>query len=287
MLHIRTSTPDDIPRQRELWQLAFGDEGTYVDNFYNTYYKPERMLLLEEDGVVQAMTAWFDTTFVVPGRGEYRAAYLYAVATHPQARGRGLAGRLLSGADGFFRGWGIPAVTTVPAEPSLHRFFGKNGFRECFVHGQHCLRPEERRETPPGAPPKLEHLTAADYADLREARLAGTPHISLPTEAVAYQAGACALTPGGGLYALECPNGAAAVCAEGMESGQLLVKELLCPPEDLEWVLGWLSPLLPGWSGIYRTPEGDAPFGMLKWLRPELEAAWEWSCTAYLGLAFD
>ena len=69
-----------------------------MDNFYRTYYRPERMLLLEEDGEVQAMTAWFDTTFVVPERGRYRAAYLYAVATHPEARGRGLAGQLLAGA---------------------------------------------------------------------------------------------------------------------------------------------------------------------------------------------
>ena len=90
MLHTRISTPQDIPRQRELWQLAFGDDGAYVDNFYTTYYRPERMLMLEENGVVQAMTAWFDTTFVIPEAGSYRAAYLYAVATHPAARGRGL-----------------------------------------------------------------------------------------------------------------------------------------------------------------------------------------------------
>ncbi len=53
MLQTRISTPADIPRQRELWQLAFGDDGAYVDNFYHTYYKPERMLMLEEDGVVR------------------------------------------------------------------------------------------------------------------------------------------------------------------------------------------------------------------------------------------
>ena len=105
MIQIRISRPEDVTRQRELWRLAFGDEGAYVDNFYRTYYRPERMLLLEEDGEVQAMTAWFDTTFVAPERGRYRAAYLYAVATYPEARGRGLAGQLLAGADRVFRGW--------------------------------------------------------------------------------------------------------------------------------------------------------------------------------------
>ena len=143
MTQIRLGTPGDAARERELWQLAFGDDGAYVDNFYQTYYKPERMLLLEEDGVVQSMTAWFDTQLVLPGEGRFRAAYLYAVATDPAARGRGLAGRLLAGADEYFRGLAIPAVTTVPAEPSLHNFFGANGFRECFTLLQEDLDPGE------------------------------------------------------------------------------------------------------------------------------------------------
>ena len=287
MLCTRISTPRDIPRQRELWQLAFGDTGAYVDNFYRTYYKPERMLMLEEDGVVQAMTAWFDTTFAVPGQEEYRAAYLYAVATHPEARGRGLAGHLLADVDGLFRSWGVQAVTTVPAEPSLHQFFGRNGFRECFVHGEQEYRPESRTEPLSGETPKLDRLTAADYAGLREVRLAGMPHIALSKEAISYQAGASALTPGGGLYALEAPRGVAALCAEGMENGTLLIKELLAAPGDLDWILGWLPRLLPAWSGLYRTPDGEIPFGMLKWLSPDQSRCWDWTSTAYLGLAFD
>ena len=285
MIQIRISRPEDVTRQRELWRLAFGDEGAYVDNFYRTYYRPERMLLLEEDGEVQAMTAWFDTTFVVPERGRYRAAYLYAVATHPEARGRGLAGQLLAGADRIFREWDIPAVTTVPAEPSLHNFFGANGFRECFVDGQFSLPRNGRATLLAGA--ALERLSPGEYRDLREELLAGTAHIDLPREALAYQAGACALAPGGGLYAVQTPHGRAALCAEGMESGELLVKELLCPPEDLDWVVERLPGLLPRWSSAWRTPEGTHPFGMLKWLDPELERSWDWSSTAYLGLAFD
>ena len=80
MVTVRPSRPEDIPAQRELWKLAFGDGDDYIDNFYNTCYRPERVLVLEEEGAVRAMTAWFDTAFVVPGRGTYRCAYLYAVA---------------------------------------------------------------------------------------------------------------------------------------------------------------------------------------------------------------
>ena len=284
MAIVRPSVPADIPAQRQLWQLAFGDDGAYVDNFYTAYYRPERVLVLEEAGAVRAMTAWFDTAFVVPGRGKFRAAYLYAVATHPEWRGRGLAGELLARADGFFRTWDIPAVTTVPAEPSLHNFFGGNGFRECFVHGQFRYG---RPAAPVPAEGELEALSPAAYAALREERLAGRAHIALSPEVMAYQAGACALAPGGGLYALDTPRGRAALCAEGMGDGSLLVKELLCPPGELENILARLPALLPRWSGLYRTPDGDTPFGMLKWLDPALDRAWDWSSAAYLGLAFD
>jgi len=108
VLTVRPSVPEDVPAQRELWKLAFGDSDQYIDNFYNTYYRPDRVVVLEEDGAVRSMTAWFDTAFVLPGQGEYRAAYLYAVATHPACRGRGLAGALLAGADDYFRSLGIP-----------------------------------------------------------------------------------------------------------------------------------------------------------------------------------
>ena len=50
MWNIRTSVPEDIPAQRQLWKLAFGDEDAYIDNFYNIYYRPERVIVLEEGG---------------------------------------------------------------------------------------------------------------------------------------------------------------------------------------------------------------------------------------------
>ena len=133
----------------------------------------------------------------------------------------------------------------------------------------------------------LERLSPGEYTALRENWLAETPHIAIPEEMMGYQAGACALTPGGGLYALAAPHGRAALCAEGMENGKLLVKELLCAPGDRDWVLECLPSLLPNWCMTYRVPEGGQPFAMLKWLDPGAEAAWDWSSTAYLGLAFD
>lgn len=280
----RASQPSDLPRIRTLWALAFGDTGAYVDNFIHRYYRPERVLLLEEEGVVQAMTAWFDTSFCQPGREPLRAAYLYAVATHPNARGRGLAGQLLADVDTQLARWGVEAVTTVPAEPSLHLFFGRNGFRECFTHQEL----EQPAALPEGQPPfRLTPLSAEQYGSLREENLNGIDHIALPTDAMNYQAGACALSPGGGLYAAETGAGRVLLCVEGLEDGRLLVKELLGEGSARREALTWLPRLLPDWSGRYRTPGEGVPFGMLKWLSPDREAAWDWERGAYLGLAFD
>ena len=293
MLTVRPSVPEDIPAQRELWKLAFGDSDQYIDNFYNTYYRPDRVVVLEEDGVVKSMTAWFDTTFVLPGQGEHRAAYLYAVATHPDCRGRGLAGKLLAGADEYFRSLAIPAVTTVPAAPSLHNFFGANGFRECFRILGGSLRQEEIPLPPPNL---LRPASTEEYGRIRETLLRDIPHIAYPEDALAYQAGCCALGDGG-LFVGDTPGGPICLCAERADDELVIVKECLGASGTYRHVFPDLPRIVPARQWEIRGPrsaefcvevnENLGKFGMLKWLDPELEKAWNWDTVGYLGLAFD
>ncbi len=293
MLLTRPSVPADVPAQRQLWQLAFGDDDAYVDNFYSSYYRPERVLVLEEEGQVRSMTAWFDTTFVIPGEGAYRAAYLYAVATHPECWGRGLAGTLLSQVDAYFRTLGIAAVTTVPAQPSLHNFFAANGFGECFQHFEGGLSPADLLPSPQSAllcpaPPEA-------YASARESLLAHLPHIAYPQDALRYQAGCCALS-GGGLFCAVTSAGPVCLCAEGAGNGTVVLKELLGCPAACHLALADLPRVAPAQHWLVRTPQAleehsiscsRVQFGMLKWLDSAQKQAWNWSSTGYLGLAFD
>ena len=32
---LRPSVPEDVPVQRTLWSLSFGDDRAYINNFYN------------------------------------------------------------------------------------------------------------------------------------------------------------------------------------------------------------------------------------------------------------
>lgn len=290
MTNIRLSIPADIPALRQLWELAFGDSGAYVDNFFDSYYRPERMIVLEQDGQVQTMTAWFDTTFVLPGQGEYRSAYLYAVATHPDYRGQGLAAKLLDWADNYFRSLEIPAVTTVPAEPSLHNFFGANGFRECFVLFERKL---SLQELPAATAPLFRPVSPAEYGALREQLLSHLPHISYPEDALTYQAGCCALS-GHGLFAADTAAGPVVLCAEGAGDGLVILKECLGSPTAKRLTLSDLPRVAPAERWLVREPLSDPhetsagrKFAMLKWLDESLGAQWNWTSIAYLGLAFD
>lgn len=289
MWNIRVSRPEDVPAQRELWQLAFGDEEDYIDNFYRTYYRPEQMLVLEEEGVVRAMTAWFDTVFCLP-EGDVRAAYLYAVATHPGSRGRGMSGALLAWADDYFRSLGISAVTTVPARPSLHDFFGANGFRECFRLDKTRL---EAEQLPVDGPVRLDRVSAAEYGRVREQLLAGTAHIAYPLPALEMQAGCCRVD-GGGLYTGEGPEGPFCLCAEFAGEELAVCKELLGRPEARRQALSALAGLGAGRTWEIRQPaEGEnggketEKFAMLKWIDEKRAEMWQWDRTAFLGLAFD
>ncbi len=270
---LRTSTPDDIPRLRALWVLAFGDGGDYLDNFFTNYYQPSRVLVLEQEGVVNAMTAWYPSTFHTEN-GDYRCGYLYAVATHPDCRGQGLASKLLAFCDEYLKNQGYHGVTTVPARPDLHIFFSQNGFRECFYQGEEEILSTEL-PTPVGSL-ALIPVIPEEYRQLRKRFLADTPHVDLDLDGFVYQAGASKLS-GGGLYQLENRS---LLCLEGGEAGQCYVKELLGD----EVALSLLPTVFPAHRYFVRRPQGDWAFGMLKWL---CEIPWDWENQAYLGLAFD
>ena len=275
-MEIRYPSEREIPSLRKLWKQAFGDTDAYLDLFFTRGFDREKSLCAMDGDQVAAAMYWLDAEY-----GGKQIAYLYAVATHPAHRGLGLSGRLLAWADDHFRTLNIPAVTTVPATPSLHNFFAANGFRECFCHDELLPTPNAHP-----LPCTLHPISPAGYSTFREEFLSHSPHIRLPEDAIRYQDG-CSRISGGGLYAAEAPSGRCILCAEGMEDGTLLVKELLGQPSACDEIMGELHRILPGFSGICRRPGSGIPFGMLKWLDKFRADVWNWHDSAYLGLAFD
>ena len=80
-------------RLRRLWHLAFGDSEEFIVGFFARAYSPRRCRCAAENGNVAAALYWFNAEF----RGQ-KFAYLYAVATHPEFRNRGLCRALMADA---------------------------------------------------------------------------------------------------------------------------------------------------------------------------------------------
>ncbi len=97
------------PQLRALWRLSFGDSEEFIAGFFASGYCPRRCRCAAENGNVAAALYWFDAEF----RGQ-KFAYLYAVATHPDFRNRGLCRALMADAAACLTGRGYDGALLMP-----------------------------------------------------------------------------------------------------------------------------------------------------------------------------
>lgn len=132
---MRLATKQDLPALTQLWTQCFGDPPAVAQHFFETLWTYIRVYLAEDRTAM--LTA-------LPVRWQNRdAAYLYAVATHPEFRGQGLCRNLMTYAERDLRNQGYSYTTLCPAEASLYRFYQSLGYETTFYaaskmfHGKH------------------------------------------------------------------------------------------------------------------------------------------------------
>lgn len=291
MIEIRPAQPGEIARQRELWKLAFGDTDTYIDYFY-AHAEESQVLVLLEDNVVWTMVALYPVTLSMPDGRTATSAYVYALATHPDARKKGFGRFILSYVDFFLKEKGIDSVTIVPAEPSLYKFFATTGFSPCF-----STRKVELLRTMVGTPgdgDTMEPISPTEYERIREKSLSGTFHVSYGESLIGYQRGLSQMAKGD-LYRLTVDGVEGVAAAEYLDSDTVMVKELLLPAAKMEGAAALLAEHMPAVRYHLRTPPfwDGVPgsylqaFAMVKWYHPALETEWRDYCRGYMGLGFD
>lgn len=137
---------------KKLWKEAFGDEDAFISCFFETAFSPDRCRYLLEGEQAAAMLYWLDGAY----RGQ-RQAYVYAVATAEEYRGRGLCRRLMEQTHEALKSEGYAAAMLYPAEEGLRELYRKMGYRDfgrelkfsCEAHGNTEIRevsPEEYGE---------------------------------------------------------------------------------------------------------------------------------------------
>lgn len=245
--------PGSVPQLRQLWQLAFGDTEEFLDLFFSTAYSPDRCRCVTEDGQVTAALYWFDCSC----NGQ-KMAYLYAVATHPDHRGKGLCRALMASCHRHFSAQGYAGSLLVPQEDGLRRMYRAMGYRDCTAISEFSC--------PAGdIPTPLRSISQEEYARLRRDFL---PENSL-------------LQEGENLDFLEKQaafyTGPHFLLAAAAEADSLYGLELLGDPGAAPGILKALNRI----HGTFRIPGKEIPFAMYHPLSPNAPAP------AYFGLAFD
>lgn len=273
MAECRHALPHELAQTHQLWQRVFGDMPQVQDAFYQLC-APQGPLVLVEQGRVESMLALTPVSLALPHGALCQGTYLYALATHPEARGKGYAAQLMAYAAQWTAGQGLDFVCTVPAQPSLFDFFGQHGYTPAFYH--------QRTPLPPPQCGQAQTIFPHDYVTLRETLLGTLPHIVHTAGQAAFEG-----QLHGSLYRLELPHGPG--CAVVEHWGEThIVKELLTLPGDETAGAGLVSALCRG-QGELRTPcvhPHGTPFGAMHWLTSP-PAGWNSQSGGYLGLALD
>ena len=275
MIGIHRARGWEIEAAESLWTDVFGDEAAFQENFYRLC-APEGPLVLIKDGELCSMLALPELALVLADGRRLRAGYIYALATRPDQRGQGCAAMLIETAAGLARSRGFDCLLTVPAQPSLFRFFSGCHFRPGF----YC---EETTAVPAAAP--VVPVSPAEYAALRERLLAGTVHTAYTDCQLTFQQFLCP-HPGSGLYRLELARGPACAAVENWPDAPF-VKELLCAPEDTGQG-GAACSALCGRPVRVRFPAADGrPFAAIRWLEGTPQSIRGAALNGWQGLAFD
>ena len=290
MMEIRTARTCEAAQEQALWLQVFGDPQTYIQCYYDTCYAPEDVHVLLEDGRIVSMLICLPVALCLPGGSTGRGAYIYALATAPAARGRGLAHRLLAFTHAHLRAQALDLAVTVPAMDSLFGFFQTAGFAPFFYTREQRFA---RADLPP-ATGRAEVCSAEAYHHHRQAFRFAQPSVVYPAAQILWQKRVSTLARAD-LYRIPLGTAAAFAAAEYADAQTLVLKELLAPAAQTAQALANLVGSLPAHTCVVRMPlcatAQPAPaerFGMVAWYNAALaQEARAHTAPGYLGLAFD
>lgn len=151
---IKPPAREEILQLRQLWKEAFGDTDAFLDIFFSAAFSPERCRCVVADGEVAAALYWFSCE-----AGGQALAYLYAVATAKQFRGKGLCRQLMADTHTHLKDLGYAGAILVPGDASLREMYRAMGYRDMTANKKISCKA--------GKAIHLDEISAEQYAVLR------------------------------------------------------------------------------------------------------------------------
>ena len=249
---IKNAAAAHIPALSRLWEDNFGDTPEFIRGFFQTGFSPERSMLAEENGTVLGSLYWFDCQWE-----NRKIAYIYAVSTHKDHRGKGICRQLMDAAHAQLKEDGYAGSILVPAEETLFRLYGKMGYIPCCPASAVTLD-----STQPAA-----ELTALSPEEYWFMRLAFLPRNGIVQNSETLQFYATY----GNFYQLQ-----GSICAAAVHEGEAYIQEFFGKVEDLPRIGAAL-----GCEKVHARLPGGENYAMYRSLTGET------ALPGYLGIPLD
>ncbi len=148
----------------ELWHTVFGDDYGYIDCFFEKAYSYCDVFLTLADS--KPVSSFYLLPCYIDYDGKrYKGKYLYAAATYPEHRGKGLMAELINEAIDYCRNSSdIDFISLVPAQEGLYNYYGRFGFKEAMY--RYVTEIRDRFECPDAEVLKLED--SAEFHSFRD-----------------------------------------------------------------------------------------------------------------------
>jgi ribosomal protein S18 acetylase RimI-like enzyme len=252
---IRFAQAGDRARLMELWASIFGDPAEAIEGYFARRHADENMLVFVEGGALCGMLSMLPLT-LVSGNASFPARYVYAVATDPVFRGRGIATELIFRAHEIMVARGDQASVLVPASERLFGYYEKRGYRTSFFIDALTFDAAALPPFPAGG--AYDACAPGAYARLRDAAFSGRGlYARWDEKSVAF---AC---EGLNLTKLKLDKGVGCALWEKGEGG-VFVRELALSGMNVLDAMAILHGAAGASSYRVRLPGGGAPFGMIK-----------------------
>ena len=135
----------DLTQLHTLWKDVFGDEDGYIDLFFSGAYFSSHPFAVVENGEVRSVLYLLDCALQSGGQ-LYNGYYLYAAATKPQYRRRGLMRALIEEAKAYMRETKKDFIALVPANAPLYDYYHTFGFETCLYRWAGTLQGSGKQE---------------------------------------------------------------------------------------------------------------------------------------------
>lgn len=241
----------DQPQLHALWEHVFGDDTETILTFFDRF-PPEVAAWVARDGErIVSAAHLLPGSWLLSEDCMQAVGYVYAVATLPEERGKGYAGKLMQTIRDFADQRSL-LLYTRPAEDGLFPWYAEHMEADQIGYAQ-----EIEYTAVEAAALEVKPIEALEYQALRESIFGSAPHLLL-SEALLRVQKQFFETAGGGLLRIGDGCGG---CE--LRDGKLYVHELIGVDEDaaMQTLMAYFGVA----SGILRKPADESGIPVVTW----------------------